>query len=117
VSENTFSGKNGIAVIPAQDEDAKAILIEIKPEKEISPEYRLEQFENLSTTDDHLMHIVGKVKDQKGTVYYKVKNSWGTNGANNGFIYMSIPYMKLKSISVLLHKDGLTKKTKKDLNL
>jgi bleomycin hydrolase len=117
VSENTFSGKNGIAVIPAQNEDAKAILTEIKPEMAISPEYRLEQFENLSTTDDHLMHIVGKVKDQKGSVYYKVKNSWGTNGTNNGFIYMSVPYVKLKSISVLLHKDGLTKKTKKDLNL
>lgn len=117
VSESTFSGKNGIAVIPAQEEDAKAILTEIKPEKVISPEYRLEQFENLSTTDDHLMHIVGKVKDQKGNIYYKVKNSWGTNGANNGFIYMSVPYMKLKSISVLLHKDALTQKTKKDLKL
>jgi bleomycin hydrolase len=117
VSENTFSGKNGIAVIPAQEEGAKAILTEIKPEKVVSPEYRLEQFENLSTTDDHLMHIVGKVKDQKGNVYYKVKNSWGTSGLNNGFIYMSVPYMKLKSICVLMHTEGLTKKTRKDLNL
>ena len=117
VSENTFSGKNGIAVIPANAEDATTILTEIKPEMVISPEYRLEQFENLSTTDDHLMHIVGKVKDQKGTIYYKVKNSWGTNGTNNGFIYMSVSYMKLKSISVLMHKDGLTKKSQKDLNL
>jgi len=33
VSEATFSGKNGIAVIPANDEDAKLILTEIKPEK------------------------------------------------------------------------------------
>ncbi len=117
VSESTFSGKNGIAVIPAHDEDAATILTEIKPEMVISPDYRLEQFENLSTTDDHLMHIVGKVKDQKGSIYYKVKNSWGTNGTHNGFIYMSVSYMKLKSISVLMHKDGLTKKSQKDLNL
>jgi len=63
------------------------------------------------------MHIVGKIKDQNGNIYYKVKNSWGTNGKNNGFVYMSIPYMRLKSISVLLHKDGLSKKTRSSLGI
>jgi bleomycin hydrolase len=117
VSENTFSSKSGIAVIPANIEDEKTILTEIKPEKNISQEYRQQEFENLDTTDDHLMHIVGKVKDQNGNIYYKVKNSWGTNGKNNGFVYMSIPYMRLKSISVLLHKDGLSKKTRSSLGI
>jgi len=117
VSENTFSGKNGIAVIPANEEDAKLILTEIKPEKNITPEFRQAEFENFDTTDDHLMHIVGKVKDQKGNIYYKVKNSWGTKAGKDGFIYMSVPYVKLKSISVLLHKDGLLKKTKTSLEL
>ena len=117
VSENTFSRTNGIAVIPASEDDSKIILTEIKTEKVISSEYRQAEFENLSTTDDHLMHIVGKVKDQKGTTYYKVKNSWGITGKNNGFVYMSVPYMKLKSISVLLSKDGLSKKTKGSLGL
>jgi bleomycin hydrolase len=115
VSEGTFSKKNGIAVVPANEEDAKTILTEIKPEMNVTPEFRQAEFENGTTTDDHLMHIVGKVKDQKGNMYYKVKNSWGTNGKNNGFVYMSVPYMKLKAISVLLHKDILTKKTKKEL--
>ena len=41
----------------------------------ITPEFRQEEFENYNTTDDHLMHIIGLVKDQNGTEYYKVKNS------------------------------------------
>ncbi len=63
------------------------------------------------------MHIVGKVKDQTGKMYYKVKNSWGTKSGKEGYVYMSVSYMKLKSISVLLHKDGLTKATKSKLGL
>ena len=63
------------------------------------------------------MHIVGKVVDQKGNQYYKVKNSWGTNSGKEGFVYMSIPYIKLKAISVMVHKDGLTNKTKKVLGI
>lgn len=117
VSEKTFSGKNGIAVIPNDDNDASIILTEIKPEKTITPEYRQSEFENYNTTDDHLMHVVGKAKDQKGNIYYKVKNSWGTKSGRDGFIYMSIPYMRLKSISVMLHKDGLLKKTKTNLGI
>jgi bleomycin hydrolase len=117
VSENTFSGKNGIAVIAENDTDAKVITTEIKPEKVISPEYRLAEFENFDTQDDHLMHIVGTVKDQTGKIYYKVKNSWGSKSGKDGFVYMSISYVKLKSISVLLHKDGLTKTTKSKLGL
>jgi bleomycin hydrolase len=62
------------------------------------------------------MHIVGKVKDQKGNFYYKVKNSWGTDDkkvANGGFVYMSVPYMRLKAISLMVHKEGVTKETRK----
>jgi bleomycin hydrolase len=117
VSETTFSGKNGIAVIPDNPADEQSILSEIKLEKIISPEYRQQEFENLATTDDHLMHIVGKVKDQTGKMYYKVKNSWGTNSGKNGYIYMSGSYLRLKAISVLLHKDGLLTATKSKLKL
>jgi len=120
VSEDTFSGKYGVAVMPANPADNKTILSEIKPEKEITANFRQAEFENFDTTDDHLMHIVGKVKDQKGNIYYKVKNSWGSDKAkvaNGGYVYMSVPYLKLKSISVLVHKNGLIKKTKKELGV
>jgi bleomycin hydrolase len=117
VSETTFSGAKGIAVIPEKTDDAMAILDEIKPEKKITPEFRQEEFENYNTMDDHLMHIVGKAKDQKGNIYYKVKNSWGTTSGRNGIVYMSVPYLKLKAISVLLHKDGLQPQTTKSLGL
>lgn len=117
VSEATFAGKKGIAVIPDSEADSKAILTEIKPEKTITAAYRQQEFENYNTTDDHLMHIVGKVKDQKGNLYYKVKNSWGQDAGKNGFVYMSVSYLRLKAISVLVHKDGLVAKTKASLGI
>ncbi|WP_162128472.1 C1 family peptidase [Flavobacterium phycosphaerae] len=117
VSEKTFSGEKGIAVIPNDENDSKTILTQIKPEKNITPEYRQAEFENYDTMDDHLMHIVGKVVDQKGNQYYKVKNSWGTKSGKDGFVYMSIPYVRLKAISVMVNKNGLTKKTKTSLGL
>jgi bleomycin hydrolase len=120
VSEKTFSGKYGIAVIPENESDEKIILTEIKREKTITPAFRQQEFENFNTTDDHLMHIVGTVKDQKGTLYYKVKNSWGSDkltSGHNGYIYMSVPYLKLKAISVLVHKDALLKNTRKEIKL
>ncbi|WP_282787634.1 C1 family peptidase [Flavobacterium croceum] len=117
VSEPTFSGRFGLAVIPEHDTDNTLILTEIKPEKNITPELRQQEFENLSTQDDHLMHIVGKVKDQNGKIYYKVKNSWGTKSGKEGYVYMSVAYIRLKSISVLMCKDALVKKTKTNLGL
>ncbi|WP_333875614.1 C1 family peptidase [Flavobacterium sp.] len=117
VSEKTFSAKNGVAVIPEKEEDAEKCITEIKPEMKITPEFRQAEFENYNTTDDHLMHIVGKARDQKGNVYYKVKNSWGTKSGIDGYVYMSVPYLKLKAISVLVHKDALLPKTKEALKL
>lgn len=115
VSEPTFSAKSGIAVIPENDGDKVLALSEIKKEKSISQNERQEDFENLTTTDDHLMHIVGKVQDQNGNIYYKVKNSWGSDiskVANGGFVYMSVPYIRLKGISIFLNKDALIPKFK-----
>lgn len=121
VSEVGFSAKEGVAVIPVDaEEKEKTFLKEIKPEVNVTQEFRQQEFENFNTTDDHLMHIVGKVKDQNGNIYYTVKNSWGSSGeriGNNGYIYMSVPYTKLKTISILVHKDGLLAKTKNNLKL
>ncbi|CAM1333777.1 C1 family peptidase [Tenacibaculum aestuariivivum] len=117
VSEKTFSSKNGIAFIPASTTDVEKGMKEIIKEKNISSGFRQSEFENFNTTDDHLMHIVGIVKDQKGNKYFKVKNSWGANKGNNGYIYMSMSYFKLKTISVLVHKDAISNTLKTKLNI
>ncbi|WP_166965111.1 C1 family peptidase [Yeosuana marina] len=112
VSEKTFSQKYGLAVLPQKIEDNEKAMTYIVKENNVTQQYRQEEFENFNTTDDHLMQIVGLVKDQNGTQYYKVKNSWGTTGdriGNGGFIYMSKAYFKLKAISVLVNKNSLPK--------
>ncbi len=115
VSEETFSGDKGIAVVPAISSENKKALEEIVVEKKITPTFRQAEFDNFNTTDDHLMHIVGIVKDQKGNRYFKVKNSWGKERGIGGYIHMSTPYFKLKTISVLLHKDALSNDIKNKL--
>lgn len=121
VSEVGFSAKEGVAVLPvdASDKDKK-FLKEISAEVVVNQDNRQAEFENFNTTDDHLMHIVGKVQDQKGNVYYTVKNSWGGSServGNNGYIYMSVPYTKMKTISIIIHKDAMPSKTKKNLKV
>ncbi len=110
VSEKFFSSEQGIAVIPEKE---KGFNFQ-KPveEKEINEEMRMKAFQSHKTTDDHLMHIVGTAKDQKGNIYYIVKNSWGEKGIYKGYIYMSKAYFRYKTISVLLHKDVIPEKVK-----
>jgi len=120
VSESTFSSKNGVAIIPESSNNSKKALEAIYPEKKVTQKYRQDEFENFTTTDDHLMHITGMLKDQKGTKYYKVKNSWGTDtsrNANGGYVYFSESYMRLKAISITVHKDAVSKVIAKKLSL
>ncbi len=117
VSEPTFSAKYGIAVLPLKAEDNKKSLTEIVPEKVVNQLSRQKNFEDFKTTDDHLMQITGLLTDQKGNTYYKVKNSWGTKWANGGYIYMSIPYAKMKVISIMVNKNALSKELKGLLKL
>ncbi|MFC7357447.1 C1 family peptidase [Jejudonia soesokkakensis] len=120
VSEATFSSKDGVAVVPAVSENNIKALQGLYPEMKIEQQYRQEEFENFTTTDDHLMHVTGTVIDQNGNKYYTVKNSWGTDekrNANGGYVYFSEAYMRLKAISVMVHKDALPKTTASKLNI
>ena len=117
VSEKTFSKKYGMAILPSEGLESD-YFVQILPEKWVSADERQAAFENYSTEDDHLMHITGILKDQLGNQYYDVKNSWGTEDlGNNGHIYMSKPFFRMKSIAFTIHKDALSKEVKKQLGI
>ena len=114
VSENTFSWKNGIAILP-ENPQRTDLYEDPGKEIEVTQESRQLNFENFKTTDDHLMHIIGLSLDQKGNKYYIVKNSWGTNNPEKGYIYMSEAYLKMKTIAVTVNKSGLPQKSAEKL--
>lgn len=83
----------------------------------ITQEMRQEAFDNQTTTDDHGMQIYGIAKDQNGTKYYMVKNSWGEAGAYKGLWYASEKYVRYKTMDVMVHKDALPKDIRAKLGL
>ncbi|MDO8950982.1 MAG: C1 family peptidase [Draconibacterium sp.] len=138
VSEKGFATSNkGVAVLPAapanemtEDEILKwETLTEKEKEKElykldkpvvemeVTQEMRQAAFDNYETTDDHGMHIIGTAKNQEGKVFYKVKNSWGDYNEYNGYFYASKPYVSYKTMSVMVHKDGVPQNIREKLKL
>ncbi len=130
VSEIGFT-RNGIAVIP-DDEAPENVgsdqahwlglsrneknnrmkaMVDQGPvkEKTITQEMRQIAFDNQETTDDHGMQIYGIVKDQNGTKYYLVKNSWGEAGNYKGIWYASEAFVKYKTTNIMVNKAALPK--------
>ncbi len=87
------------------------------PGMEVTPALRQGTYNTYETTDDHLMHITGMVKDQEGSVYYRTKNSWGEVGPFDGYLFMAKPYVQLKTVGIMVHKDALPKDLREKLNL
>ncbi len=93
VSEGQFTHSKGVATFT---------------EANVTQEMRQSGYENFSTTDDHLMHVTGIMKDQNGTVYYKTKNSWGpSSNTTGGYLNMSENYVRAKTIYIMVHKDAI----------
>lgn len=86
-------------------------------EEPVTQESRQAMFENFTTTDDHLEHIVGIAKDQEGAKYYITKNSWGTERNGTGYHYMSSDYVKGKTIAFLVHKNSIPKEIRAKLGI
>lgn len=135
VSEKGFSFKNALAIVPEDpstidvkgkdnknfsdagaDRSSNAFLAPTK-ELTITPELRQQGYDNKTTTDDHGMHIVGIYKDQNGTNYLLVKNSWGTGNYPQGYLYVSENYFKHKTINIYVHKDGISSALKKKIGI
>jgi bleomycin hydrolase len=138
ISEKGFATSNkGVAVLPTapgiEMSDAEISRWKSLPEKEkerelykldkpvtemeVTQEMRQEAFDNYETTDDHGLHIIGTAKNQDGKVFYKVKNSWGNYNEYNGYFYASKPYVSYKTMSLMVHKDGIPQQIREKLKL
>lgn len=89
ISEPRFNWESGYALLPDETE-------------EVTQEERQSDFEHHLTTDDHCMAIVGLAHDGEGRRYFIMKNSWGKTNRFKGFIYVSFPYVRKKTISVVI---------------
>ncbi len=106
VSEKGFSSKNGIAVMPI-DEEREDIFQNPVKEVAVTQSLRQSTFQNYSTKDDHLMHVTGIAKDQNGQKYYYTKNSWGAISPYQGYVYMSASYFQLKTVGLMVNKNAV----------
>lgn len=104
VSEAGFDKQSQVAVIPSFD----------IPSEYIDENARQMRFLNGATTDDHAMHLVG-YKEHEGATWFLIKDSG--SGSRNcgpkcdkfGFYFMHEDYIKLKMMSITLHKDAAKK--------
>lgn len=74
-------------------------------------------FENLTTQDDHLMHIIGIERSADGRDFFIVKNSWGKVGPDNGYINVSESYFGVNTISLVLPKAAISKEMLDKMNI
>lgn len=116
MTENYFSHRNGLAVVPEKNMDLMSrgekdsLWTYPCKERVITPLLRQESYDNLSTQDDHVMHITGQCKDQNGKKYLIVKNSWGAGGNDcGGYVYVTYNYFQFKTTSILVHKSAIPK--------
>ena len=133
VSENGFS-RNGLAVAVDEEaiskdianynkmskrerEDAIRNYSPIRPEVTVTQELRQKAFDNYESTDDHGMHVIGKAVDQKGNKYFIVKNSWGTAGDYEGYLYASYAYVAYKTTNIMINKNALSAELRKKLGI
>ncbi len=125
VSERDFSTREtGYAIVPEKDWDEKTELERKEKatapakEKKVSQELRQLTFDNYETTDDHLMHIVGLAHDQQGNKFYYTKNSGGiVDRKNDGYVYLSQAYFRLKTMAIMVNKQAVSRKMLKKLEL
>lgn len=132
VSESGFGHGSGVTLLTATAKEdvpgnemakwekmnANKKLEETVVEMNVTPEKRQMWYDNYKTQDDHGMQICGLYKDQNGTTFYKVKNSWDTDSNKfGGYFYTSKNYFDGKTIFIMVNKKALSDETKKKYNI
>jgi bleomycin hydrolase len=138
VSERGFSHANGVAInpdltkmdlsamtdrarfegMPSDRTPIPGMFDKPGPEINVTQEIRQKGYETFVTSDDHLMHLTGIVKDQNGNKYYITKNSWGTDrNPHGGYLNMSESYVRAKTIFIMVHKDAIPEDIKTKLGI
>lgn len=138
VSERGFSHANGVAInpditkmdlsamtdrarfegMPSDRAPIPGMFDKPGPEINVTQEIRQKGYEAFVTSDDHLMHLTGIVKDQNGNKYYITKNSWGTDrNPHGGYLNMSESYVRAKTIFIMVHRDAIPAEIKTKLGL
>ncbi len=104
VSEAGYDSYAEAAVIPTFD----------IPSEYIDENARQFRFSNGTTTDDHLIHIVG-YQDRNGTDWFLIKDSGSgsRNGNNKGYYFYHEDYIKLKIMTFMIHRDAVIETLKK----
>jgi bleomycin hydrolase len=110
VSNKGFRQMAGLAKWVNSADEVKAFAT--YTEKIPTAQIRQELFDKQVTQDDHLMQITGLAKDKSGNEYFIVKNSWGLVGPYSGYIYVSMPYFTINTISVLINKKAVASNLK-----
>jgi bleomycin hydrolase len=137
VSDKGFTWKNGVAIAPdekeqdlsgtdrenweamSEKERAEAVykFERIVKEQLVSQGVRQTAFDTWDATDDHGMLVTGLAKDQNGTLYFKIQNSWDVDNPYKGFLYMSLPYFELHTLDITVHKNAIPAAIKTKLGL
>lgn len=124
VSEKGFMFGDGLAIVPETPIEGMTVdqkkALSFQPQKQliITQEMRQKAFDNYETQDDHGMHAIGTAKDQNGTLYYIIKNSWGKESNQcDGYFFASESYVLYKTTSIMIHKKAIPDAIAKKLGL
>jgi bleomycin hydrolase len=118
VSNKGFNQSIGLAL--NLDNSTSYSKDQLTPEAKEAPydaTIRQQLYENLTTQDDHLMHITGIEKSKDGKTFFVVKNSWGRVGPFEGYINVSEAYFAINTISLVVPKAALSKEVLAKLNI
>lgn len=107
VSNSFFNQDKGWAMNPKGKNNLTGEITPDETEADYTQKTRQDLFENLTTQDDHLMHLVGIKKTDSGKKFFYVKNSWGMMGPLKGFINVSETYFGINTVTIVLPKAAL----------